>query len=133
MTDVAATGKIHYYAVDTGALKRLVQCAYMEKAIESLGPSKKNNTEEKLEKARKLKAEKMFKDNVPEDNIQIIAAQCAWVLQYWGNGIFSNYDIVDGLLVDEHGKSIYGYNKNGWADCVSHTELKIAPPLPEDF
>lgn len=128
-----SNGNIHYYAVDTGALKKLVQCAYMEKAKESLGTSKKNNTEEKLEKARKQKAEKMFKDNVSEDSIQLIAAQCAWVLQYWGNGVFSNYEIVDGLLTDEYKKSIYGYNDRGWADCVSHTELKIAPPLPEDF
>jgi len=126
-------GKIHYYAVDTGALKKLIQCAYMEKAKDSLGASKKNNTEEKLEKARKQKAEKMFKDNLSEDSIQLVAAQCAWVLQYWGNGVFSNYEIVDGLLTDEHEKSIYGYNDRGWADCVSHTELKIAPPLPEDF
>ena len=125
--------RFHYYVVDTQALKRLVQCAYIQKAHESLGPSKKNNTEEKLEKARQLKGEQMFKDNITDDDIQLVAAQCVWVLQYWGNGVFSNYEIVNGLLIDENQKSVYGFNKDGWAPCVSHTELKIAPPLPDEI
>jgi hypothetical protein len=109
-----------------------------------LKPSKKNNTPEKLDKARQLKADGMFTKNVSKDDIQVVAAQCAWVLQYWGNGAFSGYTIADGLTLDENGNSLYGYESvdkhgktpngedgNGWAKKVTHTLTKFSPPIPD--
>jgi hypothetical protein len=122
--------RIHYYAVKPKSLRTLVNCAYFLKAHDALKPSKKNNNEIKLLKARQEKAKTMF-SKVSDDDIQIVAAQCAWVLQYWGNGTFPAYDIVDGLTVDENGNSLYGYDTEGWAKRVTYTNLKIAPPPPE--
>lgn len=119
----------HHFVINVDSLRTLVRCAYMQKAYQSLGPSKKNNTEEKLQRAREEKGKNMFENLLKEDNLQIVAAQSAWALQYLANGIFSNYEIISGLLVDENGKSVYGFKQQGWADCVSHTDLKICPPI----
>lgn len=119
----------HHFVINVESLRVLIECAYMQKAHEALGISKKNNTEQKLQVAREAKCNTMLKAYITEDNIQIVAAQSAWALQYLANGIFSNYEIISGLLVDENGKSVYGFKERGWADCVSHTDLKICPPI----
>jgi len=136
--------RTHFYEVNVESLTTLVKCAYQLKAIDALKPSKKNNTPEKLDKARQLKADGMFTKNVSKDDIQVVAAQCAWVLQYWGNGAFSGYTIADGLTLDENGNSLYGYESvdkhgktpngedgNGWAKKVTHTLTKFSPPIPD--
>lgn len=119
----------HHFVINMDSLRTLVECAYMQKAYEALGISKKNNTEEKLQRAREEKCKTMLKAYVTEDNLQIVAAQSVWALQYLANGIFSTYEIVSGLLVDENGNSVYGFKERGWADRVSHTDLKICPPI----
>lgn len=126
---------LHHYVIDVQALTRLVFCIYEEKAHDSLKLSKKNNTEEKLAKARQEKTQALLDTVGPsEEDIQVVAAQCAWTLQYWGNGICPTYNITDGLMTipdpkdNYQEKSIYGYCLTGWASNVIHANYRVAPP-----
>lgn len=48
-----------------------------------------------------------------------LAAQCAWTLQYWGNGARPGYRVVDGTtLKKDSDRSLFGYTSAGWAESV---------------
>lgn len=116
-----------YYVVNTDALRSLVTAFYREKANAAIKEGKKSL--EKLHAAR----EKSFSNNISAhgptvEQINVVASQCAWVLQYWGNGPVPDYTVVDGTTPDEHGNSVYGYTSSGWAETVCGGVYRVCPP-----
>jgi hypothetical protein len=102
------------YAVDTRVLERLIIDAYICKAEASKA---------------KTTGQELFRRNIKPQDIQVTAAQLAWLLQYWGNGVYHHYQIPDGLSLDTEGNPLYGYTEKGWAESVTVSDFKIAPPI----
>lgn len=122
-----------YFAINVPALKRLVQKLYETKIYSALKPTKALNTEAKLEAEGRRRLKDIMEKHAPSDSdLCVVASQCAWTLQYWGNGVFKDLEICDGLQIDEEsGLPIYGYRKGDWADDVTKSEMKIAPLPPK--
>lgn len=85
--------------------------------------------QELLFKAQTEKGMQNCAKYINEDDLNVTAAQCVWLLQYWGNGVFHHYTIPDGLALDVEGHPLYGYIEQGWAPKVTVSRYKIAPPL----
>lgn len=117
-----------YYAVSTDALRSFVTAFYREKAYASIKEDGK--TAKKAQEAR----EKSFNANISKngpsvEQIYIVASQCAWTLQYWGNGPVPGYTVVNGTTLDESGSSVYGYTPSGWAETVCGDGIyRVCPP-----
>ena len=124
----------HYFSIDIASLQSFIDACYKRKVWNNLNLSKKNNTPEKLEVARQKSFETLKKkDSYPKlQDIQVVAAQCVWMFQYWTNGVNPAYEIVDGTITDEAGQSIYGFDDNGWTSFVSPVD-KIFCPLPSSL
>lgn len=121
---------IFYYSVNKQVLAELVRAFYYEKAKASI--KAENKTHAQLVKAQQKSFTSNLEKNGPSDErIWVVAAQCAWLLQYWGNGPVPGYKSVDGTDVDEDGHSVYGYTPTGWAETVyQHGIKRICPPIP---
>jgi hypothetical protein len=99
-----------YFVIDVEAMVRFSKYLYVEKY-------KKN-------------PETHFNKNVKIEDVHKVAAQCAWTLHYWYDGIFPNIPIADGLITDPtNDLSIYGYKYKEWADIVVLSDFRIAPPI----
>ena len=94
---------LYYYGVDVDVLTRFVQRIYEVKGIDN--------------------------KKVTPTELHIVAAQSAWTLQYWGNGVYPCYNVVDGTIADANGDSIYGYTPKGWASSVVEAPIRFAPPI----
>jgi len=119
------------YAVDVDILRELCIDAYTMKCRATMKISKINNTEEKLRIAQEQKGFADFNKNITVDALNIVAATLVWTLQYWGNGVFQDYTIPDGLEIDALGFPMYGFTPTGWASKVSVSKYKISPPVQQ--
>jgi hypothetical protein len=118
-----------YYAVDKEVISELIRSFYREKAAASIKTEKK--TPAQYEAACEKSFASNFSKNGPSDSqVWVVASQCAWLLQYWGNGPVPNYECVNGTQLDEDGNSVYGFNARGWAEKVLEKGIKrICPPV----
>lgn len=121
---------IFHYTVNVEVLTDLIHAVYREKAIAAIKPD--NKTHDRLCMAREESYRKNIGAHGPSiEDIWVVASQCAWLLQYWGNGPVPGYKPVDGTDTDEDGHSVYGYTPKGWADTVFQEGVKrICPPIP---
>ncbi len=128
--DMVGDNRAFYYVVDKQVLGELVRAFYREKALASI--KEENKTFAQLTAAR----EKSYANNIekygPTDSqIWVVASQCAWLLQYWGNGPVPGYKCVSGVDTDVDGNSVYGFTSVGWAESVVESGVKrVCPPLP---
>ena len=119
---------LHHYVISHAAMRRLVEHIYRHKAREVVKPTKKLVTEEDLAVERELRYHKLLGQHGPSEmQIDVVCGQCAWLLQYWGNGVFSTYALVRGTF-RENGLSAYGFTETGWATEVARSQYKICPP-----
>lgn len=118
-----------YYAVDKLVLHELIRAFYREKAQSSI--KMENKTAAQFEKAWARSFTSNLEKNGPTDSqVWVVASQCAWLLQYWGNGPVPNYECVNGTQLDEDGHSVYGFTARGWAEKVLEKGTKrICPPV----
>lgn len=118
-----------HYVVDKTVLFDLVRAFYREKAESSI--KEEGKTAAQLIAARDKSYLTNISKNGPTDSqVWLVASQCAWLLQYWGNGPIPGYKYVDGTLTDENGISVYGYTSRGWAETVLEKGTKrICPPV----
>jgi len=117
-----------YYDVNAQILRDWARECYVDKANGSIGYSARNNTPEKIQHARMVSAQKAIKKNLPSiEQHMLISAQAAWILQYYGNGPQHGLPIQNGLVVNEQGESIYGYNQSGFSTRVSAERIRRAP------
>jgi hypothetical protein len=123
--------RIMSYAVDVAVLRDLCVDAYIMKCRATMKISKVNNTEEKLRAAQEKKGFENFCKNVDEQALNLVAATLVWTLQYWGNGVFPDYEIPNGLELDSAGLPMYGFTMEGWASKVSVSRFKISPPVQQ--
>lgn len=105
----------YFYAVSVAGLKALAVAIYDMKGSQTIRDK-----------------------NMPcVETLHKLAAQCAWTMQYWGNGIKPGYHVIDGTTIDdESGRSIYGYTSGGWAlsvnDDLDDTAVRYCPPIALD-
>ncbi|MFY7867955.1 MAG: hypothetical protein ACOVQN_00535 [Exiguobacterium sp.] len=127
---VVNDNRMLYYVVDKEVLFDLVRAFYREKAEASI--KEEGKTAAQLISARDKSYLTNFTKNGPSDSqVWLVASQCAWLLQYWGNGPIPGYEWVDGTIVSGEGESVYGFTSLGWAEKVLEKGKKrICPPVP---
>lgn len=119
-----------YYDVDVSVLRKWATQCYVEHSDAKINPSKKNNTPAKLLKARRESSDKMIKKHLPtREQHEIAAAHICWVLQYYGNGPQYGVPIQLGTVVDDEGKSLYGYCAEGYVETknIARSIIRRAP------
>lgn len=118
-----------YYAVDKEVLFELIRAFYREKAHASISAEKKSE-QQRLDAVARSFTNNMLKNGPSDSQVWVVASQCAWLLQYWGNGPVPNYVCVNGTQLDEDGHSVYGFTSMGWAEKVLEKGAKrICPPV----
>lgn len=127
--DMIDDNRTFYYAVDKQVLNELIRAYYREKAHCSIKAEKKTEAQ-RLDAVARSFTTNMLKNGPSESQVWVVASQCAWLLQYWGNGPVPNYVCVNGTQLDEDGHSVYGYTSLGWAEKVLEKGTKrICPPV----
>lgn len=128
--DLLGDNRTFYYVVDKQVMSELVRAFYREKAEASI--KEENKTYSQLVAAREKSYTKNIGGHGPsESEVWVVASQCAWLLQYWGNGPVPDYVSVRGADIDVDGNSVYGYTPKGWAKRVVEAGIKrVCPPLP---
>lgn len=122
----------HYYQVHAPTLYKWARFSYIEAALMRSKIRKKETERKYLERVEISANTSMSKNGgLNMGKILVCASQCAWVLQYYGNGVFPEVGAIDATAVslDINGLPMYAYTRAGFAGTVSPGDKRTCPPL----